>query len=228
VQRAADGAQVVANRELGDEPIRRGLDEADAEELPPGMISATVAPPPSAESVLSGSPQVSLQTNASPASSGDTLTATPMQEPDPMNFAFLSIYGLLFGGQPRWPEAIGAAIAFEVDGYVVRTLIVNGAETKDNAIPFVPQFVTGPALVPASPNIFPADIDLFVAVSLDYNQIYQGMMKASADEEEASRKFSAQRVNGRAPAAEARHESPFAVYEKKLGLKIERSSHKIK
>ena len=194
--------------------------EADAEELPPGMISATVAPPPSAEPVLPGSPQVTLETNASPASSGDTLTATPMQGPDSMNFAFLSFYGLLFGGQPKWPEAVGAAIAFEADGYVVRTVLVNGAETKDNAIPFVPQFVTGPALVPASPNIFPADIDLFVAVSLDYNQIYQGMMKASADAEEASRKFSAQRVSGPGPAADPQHESPFAIYEKKLGLKI--------
>ena len=178
-------------------------------------------PPPSVEPIPSGPPPITAQTTNAQTSSSATLSGPIAQRPEPMDFAFLSIYGLLFGGQPRWPEAVGAAIAFEGDGYVVRTLIVNGPETKDNAIPFVPQFVTGPALVPASPNIFPADIDLFVAVSLDYNQIYQGMMKASADAEEASRKFSAQRVSGPAPAADARHESPFAIYEKKLGLKIE-------
>ena len=183
----------------------------------PEMVVTEAPPPPSVEPIPS--PQVTTQTTNAQTSSSATLSATSSETPDPMNFAFLSFYGLLFGGQPKWPEAVGAAIAFEGDGYVVRTLIVNGPETKDNAIPFVPQFVTGPALVPASPNIFPADIDLFVALSLDYNQIYQGMMKASADAEEASRKFSAQRV-GPAPAADARPESPFAYYEKKLGLKI--------
>ena len=131
----------------------------------------------------------------------------------------MSLSGLLFGGgQLKWPEAVGASISFEGDGYVVRTLIVNGEENKNIAIPFLPQFVTGPSLAPASPGVFPADVDLFVAVSIDLPQVYQGMLKSFADSVEVARKFSAQSPN--TPAAQHQPESPFAAYEKKLGLKI--------
>jgi hypothetical protein len=132
----------------------------------------------------------------------------------------MSLYGLLLGGQTKWPEAVGAGIEFEGDGYVVRTLIVNGDENQNIAIPFIPQFITGPPLVPASPGVFPADVDLFVAVSLDYPQIYQGMMKAFADAQEVSRKFSAQQPNNPSATPETQPDSPFAFYEKQLGLKI--------
>ena len=144
-QKAEDEARQRIESEAANSPKpQESPMEADAEELPPGMISATVAPPPSAESVPSSSTQVTKETNESKASSSATLSGPIAQRPDQMDSAFISLYGLLFGGQPKWPEAIGAAIAFEGDGYVVRTLIVNGADTKDNAIPFVPQFVTGP------------------------------------------------------------------------------------
>jgi hypothetical protein len=184
------------------------------------IVASEAPPPPSAEPVPSGSPQVIARTTNEQTSSNATLSTTTAQGPNPMDSMFISLYGLLFGGQPKWPEAIGAAIAIEADGYVVRTLIVNGAETKDNAIPFVPHFVTGPPLAPASPGIFPADSELFVVVSLDFNQIYQGMVKSFADAEESSRKFSGLRVGGLAIASERAPESPFAIYEKKLGLKI--------
>ena len=48
----------------------------------------------------------------------------------------------------------------ENDAYVVRTLIINSAENKGVAIPFIPQLVTGPAMVPQAPNIFPDNTDL--------------------------------------------------------------------
>jgi len=194
--------------------------EADVEDPPPPeMVSATAAPPVSGEAVPAGSPQVTSEANESQSSNAATLSGPVAQGPAPID-PFTSLYGLMFGGQPKWPEAVGAAIAFEGDSYVVRTLIVNGAETKNNAIPFVPQFVSGPPLVPASPGVFPADVDLFVAVSLDYDQIYQGMLKTFADNEEASRRFGGRRVTATAPAADRPPESPFAVYEKQLGIKI--------
>ena len=53
--------------------------------------------------------------------------------------------GMLFaGGQTKWPEALGAALIIEGDAYVVRTLIVNSAENKNNAVPFIPFLVPGP------------------------------------------------------------------------------------
>jgi hypothetical protein len=139
------------------------------------------------------------------------------KEAEEMNGAFYSLYGAFFGGQPNWPEAVAAAIAFEGDAYVVRTLIVEGADNKANAVPFVPQFISGPALVPQAASVFPADTALFVTASLDYPQIYQGMLKAIASAEDSASKYR------RTPAGDAEHgqpASPFAIYEKKLGIKI--------
>jgi hypothetical protein len=151
---------------------------------------------------------------------GPTQTTESSPEPNPMDFAFMSLYGILFGGQPKWPEAVGAAIAFEGDSYVVRTLIVNSDENKNIGIPFMPQFISGPPLVPAASGVLPADVELFVTVSLDYQQIYQGMLKALIDSQEAARKFAAQNPNmpGTSPAPQP--DSPFAYLEKQLGINI--------
>lgn len=180
----------------------------------PEVITIDEPPPPPSDP--SASPQLAERTDAQ-ISNGATLQPV---EPNAMGFAFMSLSGLLFGGQPRWPEAVGAAIAMEGDGYVVRALIINDEENRNNAIPFVPQFVTGPALTPASPSIFPADVDLFVTLSLDYDQIYQGMLKSSAEAQEASRKFNNAPASGPGPNADRPPESPFAFIEKSLGLKI--------
>ncbi len=193
--------------------------EESPENVAPEMTAAPVdeqlPPPPGAEPPSSSEPSVVVATAGTQVSTDATLSARPVRGIDEVNPFMLSLYGGLFGGESKWPEAVAAAVTFEGDVYVVRTLIVNGAETKASAIPFVPQFVSGPALVPESPNIFPADTDLFVSVSLDYPQIYDGMLKTIANAEERSRKYSSQPVKDGPPP-----ESPFASYEKKLGLKI--------
>lgn len=173
-----------------------------AELMAPPVVGET--PPPIPEPSISPEPAQS----DSQASSTGTLSAGP----SPM---FFSLYSALFGGETKWPEAVGAAVVFEGDAYIVRTLIMNGDENKSNPIPFVPQFVSGPAIVPESPNIFPADTDLFVSVSLDYPQVYEGMLKSIAHAEAMSRKYNPQLVKeGPEPG------SPFDVYEQKLGFKI--------
>jgi hypothetical protein len=147
-----------------------------------------------------------------PEAGSGTLTAGPPSAADgPM---FSSLYSALFRGESKWPEAVGAAIVLEGDAYVIRTLVINGIESKGLALPFLPQFVSGPAIVPESPNIFPADTDFFVSVSLDFPQIYEGMLKAMADAEARAKKNFGGVLNEAAP------ESPFAFYEKKLGLKV--------
>jgi hypothetical protein len=124
-----------------------------------------------------------------------------------------SIYGGLFNGLPKWPEAVAAAVAFEGDAYVLRALVLNSAENKAVAVPFLPQLVSGPALIPASPAVLPADADLFISASLEYPQMYDGLLRSFAGMNDRARKYSIQVVN--APAV-----SPFAEFEKKLGLKI--------
>jgi hypothetical protein len=180
--------------------------EAELQPMPPSDL------PPESPAVLEATvePPDSSTTTPSDTTSEDHVDMTP---------AFNSLYGALFGGQSKWPEAIGAALVFENDAYVVRTLILNGAENKNSAIPFVPQFVSGPAVTPEAPGIFPADVDLFVSVSLDYPQIYEGMLKAFADSQEMMRKTSGQ-YRGQPVTDIQQTETPFAIYEKKLGLKV--------
>lgn len=193
-----------------EEPTQNGVDSemarAQLEELPPQ--SPELAP------TSSGQAPLETTSPTQESSSNAHLTAVPYAGPDPLDAAFMSLTRALFGGEPKWPEAIGAAVAFEGDGYVVRALLVNSEETKSNPIPFVPQFVSGPPLLPMSSNVFPADTSLFAAVSLDYAQIYEGTLKAIAGMEESARKYN------RRAAGEVPPQSPLAVYEKKLGLKI--------
>ena len=201
------------------------------EVAPPGEVNPRMTPEPSLEQPspetppspapdASGSPQATLGSSSDPSLSSSTTvvvqSGTDSAEAEAMSASMFTLYGAFFGGQSKWPEAIGAALVFEDDSYVVRALIVNSPENKTNAIPFVPQFISGPPLLPESPNVIPADAQLFVTASLDYPQIYEGMVRAIAGADESSRRFRGQPQ----PVRESQPESPFAVYEKKLGLKI--------
>lgn len=156
-----------------------------------------------------------VDATANAQSSGDTNPTVP-QAYSEEGAAFASLYSMFFAGGNKWPEAVGAGLVFENDAYVLRTLIINNEENKDSAIPFAPQFVSGPALSPQSPNIFPADVDLFLSVSLDYPQIYEKMLKALARNEEQQKKYAGPYESTAIGAKEV----PFAFYEKQLGLKI--------
>jgi hypothetical protein len=171
-------------------------------------------PPPAPEPSIFVEP-IPEVTNESVGPGDATLSAGPQRGTDEVGPMFVSLYTALFGGETKWPEAVGAALVFENDGYVIRTLIINSEENKGNAIPFIPQFVSGPAIVPQSPEVFPADTNLFVSVSLDYPQIYEGMLKAMTNAEALSAKYDRE-----PPKDGPTPESPFAIYEKKLGLKI--------
>jgi hypothetical protein len=126
-----------------------------------------------------------------------------------------SLMGMLFGGQPKYPEALGLAAAFDADGYVIRVLLVNGPEAKTTIIPFIPQVMSGPALAPGSPSILPADTELFIAASLDAPQTYDGMVRASNEAYARD-----QAMYRRAGSRGAPPEPPFAAFEKQLGIKI--------
>jgi hypothetical protein len=94
-------------------------------------------------------------------------------------------------------------------------MLVNAPDEKViSPIPFFPQFISGPALVPEAPSILPTDTELFVSASLDFPQIYEGMLAAANAQFEQMQRIKMQSVkNTEVP-------SPFAVYEKKLGIKF--------
>ena len=136
-------------------------------------------------------------------------------EPDPMSMAWMSLSSLFFGSQPKWPDGVGAALAFEGDTYVARVLLINAPDEKINRpLPFFPQFVSGPALNLESPSILPSDTELFVSASLDFPQIYEGMVKAASAQLQQSQQSKLQAVK------DTEAPSPFEVYEKRLGIKF--------
>ncbi len=189
-----------------DEAANKKTAEAEADEL---EGNNDVKPVETASVVLESSdptqnPEVGSTMGSSPA--------TPPAEPDPMTAVFSMLPGTLFSGEPKWPEAIGFAIAFDANSFDVRALLINAPDVKGTAIPFVPQLISGPALIPESPSILPADTELFVTMSLDLPQMYAGIIKASQGS--AGPRVIVREVK------ETELESPFASLEKKLGIKI--------
>ncbi len=175
--------------------------EASPEVAPEGEVSATPLP----DGILSSDPGVA---DDNFKLSGEEKSSAGI------DMAMMSMWSLLFGGQPKWPEAVGIAVAFEEDSYALRALIVNGPETKSNPIPFMTQLASGPNIVPSAPSVMPADVDIFLSLSLDYPQMYAAMVKSAGDVQEMQRRGFSQ------PAAPTEPESPFAQYEKKIGLTL--------
>ncbi|MGI9167795.1 MAG: hypothetical protein ACR2G5_15690 [Pyrinomonadaceae bacterium] len=138
--------------------------------------------PPSPAPVIVGPPQATLGVSPEESPADQTSAAAGEGGSDQfmpsLNFPSLLLSGASFGGAAKWPEAIGVAIVFDGDSYFIRSLLMNGPDGRGNAVPFIPQLVSGPALIPESPSILPADTELLVVASLDYPQIYEGMVKA--------------------------------------------------
>ncbi|CAN5816400.1 hypothetical protein BH18ACI4_BH18ACI4_03820 [soil metagenome] len=118
----------------------------------------------------------------------------------------------LFFGRPTWPEAIGVAISFDAETYVVRALLVNSPDAKGSVIPFAPQLISGPPLLPQASSVMPASTELLVTLSLDLPLIYESGLKMAAE--------TGMRGRTRPTIKTNQPESPFAIYEKKLGLNI--------
>lgn len=199
-------------RQWEEEDEKRAANPPPVQEMETAPEVATEETPPQPDVIA----ETAVASPTPAASAGEaTLPVDSDRSQEMSGPMFLSLYSTLFGGESKWPEAVGAAVVFEGDAYVLRTLVLNSIENKGNAVPFLPQFVSGPEIAPQSPNILPADVELFVSASLDYPQIYEGMLKAIASTEQRARKY-----GDRAPVKESTPPSPFASYEEKLGLKI--------
>ncbi|HXS02387.1 MAG TPA: hypothetical protein VN724_17585 [Pyrinomonadaceae bacterium] len=136
------------------------------------------------------------------------------QEPDPISTAFTTIGSSFFQGETSYPEGVAFALSFEGDSFDLRALLVNQSGTKTDALPFVPMLITGPALSPEAPNIFPADTELLATMSLDLPQIYAAMSKP-----QPKQVF----TRSQGPAVETKEvqpESPFVAIEQKLKISL--------
>lgn len=146
------------------------------------------------------------------------LEGAPSSEgtPGPELFSML-LTGLgssFFAGESHMPEGVGLALAFEGDSFDLRVLLVNQSGTRTEAIPFIPNLITGPALSPEAPNIFPADTELLLSMSLDLPQIYATLSKPQ------SRLTFTKSRGTMVEAKEIEPVSPFAAIEERLKIKL--------
>ncbi len=186
------------------------VDEFKITTVPRAPIAIGSPPPPPDEEAILTTPEPTSTAEVNPQ---DAALGSG-QDSQLANTLMFSLYGAFFMGQPKWPEGVAAGVAFEGDAYVARVLILSGPENKPLPVPFFPQFISGPPMAPQGPGILPADSDLFVSASLDYPQMYDQLLKTISNLNERSREPSSQTVSSGLPV------SPFAEYEKKLGLKI--------
>ena len=135
--------------------------------------------------------------------------------PPPVSFSLFSLLGMFDQGESKWPEGLAFSLSFEGDSFDLRALLVNQAGEKADVIPFMPMLMTGPAYNPEAPNIFPADTELMVTMSLDLPQIYAQMSKPRPKEETT---FTS--AGTKVSVKEVEVESPFAEIEKQLKINI--------
>lgn len=119
--------------------------------------------------------------NSEQPAEGDPPPEAP-KEPAPnaaLSEAVMLAASALFNVESDWPDGVGVGVSFEGDSFDVRALLVNAPGEKSDAIlsvpfamPIMPLLIPGPAIVPESPNIVPADTELFLTFSLDLPQIY--------------------------------------------------------
>ena len=134
--------------------------------------------------------------------------------PDPVSLGLSALGRSFFSGVTQWPDALGVALSLENDSFDLRALLVNAPGEKSGAIPFLPMLIPGPALVPESPNILPADTELLATMSLDLPQIYETMARPRPGVELVN--TSGKTIN----VSSGEFESPFAAIEKQLKIKL--------
>jgi hypothetical protein len=138
--------------------------------------------------------------------------ATPSPTPDQFSLAMAQLTSSFFQGQAKWPDAVGFGLSLENDSFDVRALMVSAAGEKPDPIPFFPNLIPGPQIVPESASILPADTELFASFSLDLPQIYAAMSKPREIQEVKSKEMQV--------IKEIELEGPFAEIEKQLKIKL--------
>jgi hypothetical protein len=216
----------VASAQKEDEERMRKMHEEEKKREEQAAANPTPQPTPEGQSDIEATtefvPDEPPPAELGPPQPADPATAgaqTGEQGESPASASILAgavvdrVMGSLFFGKSKWPDAIGVAITFDADTYIVRALMVNGPENRGIVIPFAPQLIAGPPLVPEAPSILPGNTELMVSLSLDLPLMYEGMLSRTNSQ-----------IETEGGVAQTIHadllESPFAVYEKKLGLKI--------
>jgi len=137
------------------------------------------------------------------------------KEPSQAQLALAALSPLtfsLFSGMPEIPDALGLGFSPDNDSFDFRALIIDAAGKTSDPIPFFSSIKFGSPIAPQSPRVMPADSDLVLTMSLDFQQTYAKMLVGPAS-------FMSPRNTG-GSAAPNDPAGPFGDLEKLLKIKI--------
>lgn len=212
--------ELAAAREGGitvDEMTVDKKDEAPVEPVPDNPDDPSTAP----ETLPSPEVNPNEEAEAFKARQEMVQLASPSPEPTPNpGDPFLSsLFGSMGWGPPAWPDAVGVAVAFENDSYVVRVLLIDPPDTRTTPIPFVPQIIAGRAVTAGVPGVVPADFEFYAAFSLDLPRMYAALLD-NMTKMTAVRAGYDRPTPGEKPPEPADTAATEAAFEKKYGFKI--------
>jgi hypothetical protein len=188
------------------EDIRRAAAKAKAEKPEAEQKSE----PPETEATPA--PELVAELQMPPAFDSESAKETPT--PDPISNALSAVSNSFFGGESNGPEGVGIALSYEGDSFDLRALFINAPGEKSDAVPFWPRMIPGAPIAPESPNVLPANTELFVTMSLDLPQIYATMSKPTPPSELTT-------LRGQNVALHnVEFEPPFAALEQRLQINI--------
>ena len=97
------------------------------------------------------------------------------KEPSPaqlVSTALSSATYALFSGPPQIPDALGVGFSPDNDSFDFRALMIDAGGKTSDPIPFFSGIKFGSAIAPQSPRVIPADSELVLTMSLDFQQLY--------------------------------------------------------
>ncbi|MEP6707059.1 MAG: hypothetical protein ABJC05_06045 [Pyrinomonadaceae bacterium] len=145
--------------------------------------------------------------------------AQPEPTPDPTDPFLSSLFGAFGVSEPEWPEALGVALSFESDSYIVRMILIDPPDKKTTPIPFLPQLISGRALAAEAPSVLPADTEFFVSASLDLPRMYAALLQNLQKMNTVQTGYSRSQP-GEKPVESTDTAATERAFEKKYGFKI--------
>ena len=201
----------VKSMEREEEERRKGY-EAQFKEAEQKRAEAAAQEEPEKDETAADACTLTAEVNPVGVLRAESLSKEP--PPDAMSNALSAIASSFFSGESEWPDAIGLALSFDGDSFDLRGLMMSPAGEKTDPVPFMPMLIAGPAYVPETPNILPADSELFVTMSLDFSQIYAAMSKPLPNSEVITSHGNVRTVSV------VENETPLATIEKQLKIKL--------
>lgn len=105
----------------------------------------------------------------------------PTEEESAMQRLDLFMAGL-FGGVMRLPGTVAAGASLDGDTFVLK-VAVESTPGVVNVVPFFPNIISGPPVTVETIAVAPADAEVFIAGSLDWQRIFDALLGTAKDAE---------------------------------------------